>query len=82
MRVRNKPWADDFIKEHSDYIVEDPENWLGKWSQKFSKNQPIHVEIGMGKGKFIIEMAKKFPNINFIGVEIQKSVIALALKKN
>ncbi|MCK8624241.1 tRNA (guanosine(46)-N7)-methyltransferase TrmB [Apilactobacillus xinyiensis] len=81
MRVRNKPWADDFIKDHPEYIVEDPEKWIGKWSQKFSKDQPIHIEIGMGKGKFIIEMAKKFPNINFIGVEIQKSVIALALKK-
>lgn len=81
MRVRNKPWADDYIRDHQDYIVEDAENWVGKWSERFTKKQPIHIEIGTGKGQFIVEMAKQHPEINFIGIEIQKSVIAIALKK-
>ncbi|WP_105955913.1 tRNA (guanosine(46)-N7)-methyltransferase TrmB [Apilactobacillus quenuiae] len=81
MRVRNKPWAKDFIKDHSEYIVDNPEQWKGRWSSRFEKDQPIHVEIGTGKGQFIVEMAKKYPKINFLGIEIQETVIAIALKK-
>lgn len=81
MRVRNKPWADGYIKDNQKYIVTDPENWIGKWSQRFEKEQPIHIEIGTGKGQFIVEMAKKHPEVNFLGIEIQKTVIAIALKK-
>ncbi|WP_040537442.1 tRNA (guanosine(46)-N7)-methyltransferase TrmB [Lentilactobacillus parafarraginis] len=81
MRVRNKPWADGYIKAHADYIVIDPQNWLGKWQSRFEKSQPLDVEVGTGKGQFIIEMAKAHPDINFIGVELQKSVIATALRK-
>lgn len=81
MRVRNKPWAKDFIKDHSEYIVDNPEHWKGKWSNRFNKKQPIHVEIGTGKGQFIVEMAREHPEINFLGIEIQETVIAIALKK-
>ncbi|KRM43950.1 tRNA (guanine-N(7)-)-methyltransferase [Lentilactobacillus parafarraginis DSM 18390 = JCM 14109] len=81
LRVRNKPWADGYIKAHADYIVIDPQNWLGKWQSRFEKSQPLDVEVGTGKGQFIIEMAKAHPDINFIGVELQKSVIATALRK-
>lgn len=81
MRVRNKPWADGYIKAHADYIVIDPQNWLGKWQSRFEKSQSLDVEVGTGKGQFIIEMAKAHPDINFIGVELQKSVIATALRK-
>ncbi|GHP12932.1 tRNA (guanine-N(7)-)-methyltransferase [Lentilactobacillus fungorum] len=80
MRVRNKPWADSYIKAHGDYIVIDPKNWLGKWQTRFIKPQPLNVEVGTGKGRFIIEMAKAHPEINYIGVELQKSVIATALR--
>jgi tRNA (guanine-N7-)-methyltransferase len=81
VRVRNKPWADGFIKDHQEYIVENAPEWVGKWDQRFVKKQPLHIEIGTGKGQFIVEMAKKHPEINFIGIEIQKTVIAIALKK-
>ncbi|MFD1126084.1 tRNA (guanosine(46)-N7)-methyltransferase TrmB [Lentilactobacillus raoultii] len=81
MRVRNKPWADGYIKAHSDYIVTDPKAWLGKWQTRFEKNQPLDVEVGTGKGQFIIQNAKAHPDINYIGVELQKSVIATALRK-
>jgi tRNA (guanine-N7-)-methyltransferase len=80
MRVRNKPWADAYIKAHGDYIVIDPKKWLGKWQTRFIKPQPLNVEVGTGKGRFIIEMAKAHPEINYIGVELQKSVIATALR--
>lgn len=81
MRVRKKPWADDFINDHQEFIVLDPQQLQGKWQDRFEKKQPIAVEIGTGKGQFITEMAKKYPNINFIGIELQTSVIAVALRK-
>ncbi|WP_172189913.1 tRNA (guanosine(46)-N7)-methyltransferase TrmB [Lentilactobacillus kribbianus] len=81
MRVRNKPWADEYIKEHADYIVTEPEKYIGKWQDRFAKSQPLNVEIGSGKGQFIIETARRNPDINFIGIELQKTVIAIALKK-
>ncbi len=80
MRVRKKPWADKYIKDHGDYIVTDPKNWLGKWQQRFAKQQPLNVEVGIGKGRFIIETAKANPDINYIGIELQTSVIATALR--
>lgn len=81
MRLRKKPWADQFIKDNNQYIVTDPKNYLGKWQDRFAREQPLHVEVGTGKGQFIIEMAKQNPEINFIGVEIQTSVIVVALIK-
>lgn len=58
----------------------DPKNWLGKWQQRFAKQQPLNVEVGIGKGRFIIETAKANPDINYIGIELQTSVIATALR--
>ncbi len=81
MRLRYKPWAKDYIAEHPEYVVSDPKQWRGKWGDRFEKEQPIHIEVGMGKGKFLVEMAQKNPTINFIGVEIQESIIVLALEK-
>lgn len=80
MRVRKKPWADKYIEDHSKFIVTDPKNWLGKWQQRFAKKQPLNVEVGIGKGRFIIETARANPDINYIGVELQTSVIATALR--
>ncbi len=58
----------------------DPKNWLGKWQKRFANEQPLNVEVGIGKGRFIIETARANPNINYIGVELQTSVIATALR--
>lgn len=74
--VKNK----DIIINNSKYFLEHPENYLGKWEDVFKNNNPIYIEIGMGKGKFIIENAIKYPNINFIGIEKFDSILALALK--
>ncbi|GAX01240.1 tRNA (guanosine(46)-N7)-methyltransferase TrmB [Secundilactobacillus silagei] len=81
MRVRKKPWAAPYIKDHADLIVTDPASQLGHWQERFPSQQPIQVEIGIGKGQFIIEMARQNPEINFLGIEIQESVIATALRK-
>lgn len=81
MRLRNKPWAQDYIEENSKYIVNKEEIFRGSWQDRFEKNSPIWIEVGSGKGQFIVNMALKYPQYNFIGIEIQKSVIAVALKK-
>ncbi len=81
MRLRHKPYAKDKLEEYDQYVVTDPSEIKGKWQKRFTNEQPIHIEIGCGKGQFIINMAKKFPKINFIGVELQTSVIVSALEK-
>jgi len=81
MRQRNKPWADDFIKEHDNLFIPNPEDHCGKWQEVFGNSNPIHLEIGTGKGQFIAGMAKQYPDINFIGMELAKSVIVTAAEK-
>lgn len=81
MRLRHKPYAKDKLEEYTQYVVTDPSEIKGQWQKRFSHEQPIHMEIGCGKGQFIINMAKKYPKINFIGVELQTSVIVSALEK-
>ncbi|MFG6148230.1 tRNA (guanosine(46)-N7)-methyltransferase TrmB [Halobacillus sp. B23F22_1] len=81
MRLRNKPWADDFMRDNGHIVVQEPFQYRGKWQSAFNKEQPIHLEIGSGKGQFIAGMGKQHPEVNFIGVERVKSVIVGALKK-
>lgn len=81
MRLRHKPWALDFIKEHQDIVVPNPEDYKGKWHEVFGNNNPLHIEVGTGKGQFIIGMAKQNPAINYIGIELFDSVMAVALEK-
>ena len=54
------------ITENQDLVILNPQNYQGKWQEFFKNNNPIHIEIGMGKGKFIYEMAKQYQEINFI----------------
>lgn len=81
MRLRNKPWAQDKIDEHPGIVVPDPENWRGKWNEIFGNDHPVHIEVGTGKGQFITEMSKLHPDINFIGIERQKSIVVSAIDK-
>ncbi|KMJ57801.1 tRNA (guanine-N7)-methyltransferase [Bacillus sp. LL01] len=81
MRFRNKPWATEFIVENAYYCIPDPEKRKGKWAEVFGNNNPIHIEVGTGKGTFVTEMAKANPSINFIGIELFESVIVKALEK-
>lgn len=80
MRQRNVKNKESIIN-NSRYIILSPTDYIGCWHKIFNNNHPIYVEIGMGKGKFILENAKRYPEINFIGIERYDSIIALALKK-
>ena len=80
MRLRNVKNADKIL-EDSNYYVKEPNKYKGNWHNLFNNTNPIHLEIGMGKGDFIIEMAKLHPEINFIGVEKYESVLVRAVQK-
>lgn len=79
MRLRNVKNAKEII-ENGIYVVQNPKDYKGIWNTIFKNDNPIHIEIGMGKGRFILEHAKKYPNINFIGIEKFDSVIVKAIK--
>lgn len=81
MRLRNVKYAKELIHSYPDFLILKPKNYKGKWSNLFGNNQPIKVEIGCGKGKFIYESAKKNPDVNYIGIEKFDSVIVRALEK-
>ncbi|WP_161877813.1 tRNA (guanosine(46)-N7)-methyltransferase TrmB [Alkalibacterium sp. MB6] len=81
MRLRHKPYAKEKLEAYPHFVVPSPEEWKGRWAERFGNDKPIHIEIGCGKGQFIINMAKQFPAINFIGIELQTSVIVSALEK-
>lgn len=80
MRLRNLKEKDELIYNCS-YLIESPELNKGNWQKVFDNNNPIHVEIGMGKGDFVYNMALKYPDINFVGIEKYSGVIARAIKK-
>ncbi len=78
MRLRNVKNALDILND-SKYFIKD--NYQGKWANLFKNNNPISLEIGCGKGDYLINMAKNFPNINFIGIEKYESVLVRAIEK-
>ena len=80
MRQRNVKNKKEII-ENSKYFIGNPNDYKGVWKYLFQNDNPIHIEIGMGKGQFIIENALKYKDINFIGIEKYDSILALALKK-
>ena len=80
MRLRNISGARDAIAE-SPLVIYEPEKLKGKWRERFGNNRPIRIEIGMGKGKFIHELAEKNPKVNYIGIEKYSSVLLRALQK-
>lgn len=80
MRLRNIKGSKEFI-EASPFVIQNPEDYKGKWSSLFNNNNPLHIEIGMGKGQFIHELAIKHPQINYIGIEMYSSVLYRALEK-
>ena len=81
MRLKHVKGANEII-EKGKYYVEDATNYIGKWKEVFQNDNPIYIEIGMGKGDFIIENALRYPNINFIGIEKFDSVLVRAIQKS
>ena len=80
MRLRNIPGADDVLNSSS-YVIQAPQQHKGNFFKLFGNNHPIHIEIGMGKGKFIHAMAKLNPQVNYVGIEKYSSVLLRALEK-
>lgn len=80
MRLRNIPGADEVIKRHP-IAVKQIKEYKGKWYEVFENRNPIHIEIGMGKGQFILNLARQNPGINYVGIERYSSVLLRALEK-
>ena len=81
MRLRNIPGAEEAL-ENSKYVIKQPENDRGHFREQiFGNENPIHIEIGMGKGKFLLAMAQQNPAVNYIGIELYSSVLLRAVQK-
>ena len=80
MRLKNVPGAREAIAA-SDLVIKDVENLKGKWREFWGNDKEIHIEVGMGKGKFMMGMAKAHPDINYIGIEMYSSVLYRAVQK-
>ncbi|GGD00736.1 tRNA (guanosine(46)-N7)-methyltransferase TrmB [Enterococcus wangshanyuanii] len=77
MRMRKRAGAAELLASHPELVVDKPE----KWQERFGNEHPIHIEIGSGKGQFVVGMAKAHPEINYIGIDMQLSVLSIALDK-
>ncbi|MCI9429888.1 MAG: tRNA (guanosine(46)-N7)-methyltransferase TrmB [Lachnospiraceae bacterium] len=80
MRLRNIPGSREIIAENP-FVVPEGEPIRGHWKKRFGNENPVHIEIGMGKGRFLITLAEKNPNINYVGIERYSSVLLRALQK-
>ena len=80
MRLRNIPGADDVIHNHP-IAIKNSKEQKGKWKEIFGNDNPIYIEIGMGKGQFLLTLAKQNPEVNYIGIERYSSVLLRALEK-
>ena len=79
MRLRNVPEAPAII-EASDFCIKNAEEYKGKWKDYFGQKGPLYIEVGMGKGQFILSLAEQNPNINYIGIERYESVLYKAVR--
>lgn len=80
MRLRNVKGSRETIAAN-EYCIQEPKEQKGKWNEVFGNDNPIHIEVGMGKGKFIMELARQNPDVNYVGIEKYSSVLIRALEK-
>mgnify|MGYP002514804754 FL=1 len=80
MRLRNVRGAREALQE-SDFTVNEPSEYRGKWLELFENNNPLHIEIGTGKGRFLMTLAEQNPDINYVGIEKFSSVLIRAIEK-
>lgn len=80
MRLRNIPAADEIVSA-SPYCIQNPAQYKGQWKELLHSNNPIHLEIGMGKGRFLMDLAAVHPDVQYIGVERYTSVLLRAVQK-
>lgn len=80
MRLRNITGSREMIAE-SRFVVHEPQEHKGRWSELFSNDHPLRIEIGMGKGRFIMDLARMHPEINYVGIEKYSSVLLRGIQK-
>ncbi len=80
MRIRRKSWARPELAA-SPFVIDCPDDWRGHWNAAFDRQQPLHLELGCGKGGFIAQKAFEKPDINFLAVDLKSEVLGLA-KRN
>jgi len=81
LRWRSRPWTKRALLEYQDLIIDDPGRCMaGAWRELFGRDGPLHVELGTGKGRFLAEMALAFPEVNFVGIERHREVLAYAAR--
>lgn len=80
MRLRNVTGSREIIAE-SKFVIHEPEKQKGNWKEVFGNDNPINIEIGMGKGRFMMDMAAAHPDINYIGIEKYSTVLLRAVQK-
>ena len=80
MRLRHIKGCEEFVA-NSPCTINEPESHKGRWQETFARRQPLHIEIGMGKGRFIRQMAALHPDINYLGIEIYESVMQKAIER-
>lgn len=84
MRLRRKPWIDTAILDYADFVTPLGGDWkvfAGAWTEAFGRTAPLHVEIGVGKGDFLTELAARNPDVNYVGLEAQQGVLYFAARK-
>lgn len=80
MRLRNVTGSREVIAA-CDYVIHNPQECKGKWKEVFGNDHPIRIEIGMGKGRFIMDLARENPNMNYVGIEKYSSVLIRGIQK-
>ncbi len=80
MRLRNVTGSREYIAD-SRFVIHEPKDYRGKWKEVFGNDHPIRIEIGMGKGRFIMQLAKENPQINYVGIEKYSTVLLRAIQK-
>lgn len=84
MRLRRKPWIDTAILDYADFVTPLGGDWsqcAGAWTEAFGRIAPLYVEVGVGKGDFLTELAARNPNVNYVGIEAQQGVLYFAARK-
>ena len=80
MRLRNIPRAEGVLEAH-DKVIKNEKELKGRWREVFGNDNPVYIEIGMGKGQFLTEMAARHPERNYIGIERYSSVLLRAVER-
>ncbi|MCF0115181.1 MAG: tRNA (guanosine(46)-N7)-methyltransferase TrmB [Erysipelotrichaceae bacterium] len=78
MRMRKKKWAEPYLEEHSDLVIQTPSEYKGKWKGEY---ETFHLEIGTGKGDYLCGMAQLYPEVSWVGIERDRSAAAVCAKK-